>query len=96
MAELDTVENAYRLQLGWVLPRAHTLALEVDDPFVVARRAMEADAWRGGESDAFYQQCIEKGSTAGVAADDCVAALQARHRSEPARVASHDRRARFR
>lgn len=94
MAELDTVENLFRLHLGWALPAARTHATDADDAFATARRAMEAGAWNGGESDAFYQQCVEKGSAAAVAADDCVSALEARYAAEPPRVAPSDRRAR--
>jgi len=91
----DTVENAYRLHLGWALPGARTRAGEADDPFVVTRRAMDARAWDGGQSDAFSQECAAKGSAAGAAADECVSALELRHRAEPLRVARLDLRAHF-
>jgi hypothetical protein len=92
---LDTLENAYRLRLGWALPTARTRAGEADDPFVVTRRAMEARAWDGGQSDAFSQECAAKGSAAGGAADECVSALEVRYRAEPVRVSRLDRRAHF-
>lgn len=95
MPELDTVENAYRVHLGWALPTARAVAGEADDPFAVTRRAMEADAWDGGESADFYQQCMQHGSSAATAADECLAALEGRFRAEPPQVAPSDRRARF-
>lgn len=95
VAEPETVENAFRLHLGWALPGARALADEADDPFATSRRAMEAGAWHGGESDAFHQQLVGKGSSAATVADECVAALQARYAAEPPRVAATDRRARW-
>lgn len=64
------MENAYRVHLGWALSRARAAAGEADDPFAVTRRAMEADAWGGGESAGFYQQCMQHGSSAATAADE--------------------------
>ena len=93
--ELDTVLNAYRTHLGSALAGARAQAEESLDAFAVTRRAMDAQAWVGGESAEFARLCAVKGADAGAAAGEGVSALETRFAAEPERVDRSDRRARF-
>lgn len=93
MSDPEQVENEYRTALGSSLAGARSQAWLVERAFDRVQTALEGGAWVSSVADTFAQECATKESSAATAADDVVAALQARYDSEPAKVASTDRRA---
>lgn len=95
MTVVDQVENVYRTHLGWALPGAREVEGQCVDAFVVAQRALEANAWQGGRSVEFSGACAAKQAAADSAAGECVSALETHFRAEPLQVPRTDRRSRF-